>query len=306
MPNIMNRPIEKCLGDEVKNIEEISRGYSHDYKWHVTDEQGKSYFAKASSIKEMNEKKEMFELLEELYHQGVQLPKPINFISDEEQQVCVQLFEWIEGTEAERQITELSKENQYDLGVEAGKQLKAIHRLRKRDPKETWFDYRMDKYKRYQKRFKEVPDHVYAGIPVEGLENFIKKKAYLMTHRPVVFMHDDYHLSNLLVKDEHLAAIVDFDRYEWGDPHHEFYKLALFSSQQSPSFSTGQIHGYFEDDPLPEFWTRYSLYAAMVFKADLYWSYQMGDTHMEESRNRLLRILEDHDGFTRMQPKWFG
>ena len=46
---------------------------------------------------------------------------------------------------------------------------------------------------------------------------------------------------NLIVNGGRLSGIIDFNRYDWGDPVHDFVKTAYFSSAESVPFSAGQM-----------------------------------------------------------------
>ncbi|EPY06294.1 hypothetical protein PAALTS15_16301 [Paenibacillus alvei TS-15] len=106
-----------------------------------------------------------------------------------------------------------------------------------------------------------------------------------MRHRPNLFQHDDFHVGNLIIKDNQLSGVIDFNRFDWGDPIHEFLKVGMFSSEVRIPFSIGQIRGYHKDsEPDDLFWRLYSLYLAM---------------------DKIDRVLEDHDYFRLLKPKWY-
>ncbi|SYX83066.1 aminoglycoside phosphotransferase family protein [Paenibacillus alvei] len=63
------------------------------------------------------------------------------------------------------------------------------------------------------------------------LLSFIEDNLQLMRHRPNLFQHDDFHVGNLIIKDNQLSGVIDFNRFDWGDPIHEFLKVGMFSSE---------------------------------------------------------------------------
>jgi aminoglycoside phosphotransferase (APT) family kinase protein len=67
---------------------------------------------------------------------------------------------------------------------------------------------------------------------------FIEKNERYIKNRPNLFQHDDFHAGNIIVKENRYAGVIDFNRYDWGDPIHEFYKLALFSREVSIPFQS--------------------------------------------------------------------
>jgi aminoglycoside phosphotransferase (APT) family kinase protein len=88
----------------------------------------------------------------------------------------------------------------------------------------------------------------------------------------LVNLHGDFHPANMMFRSGKLTAMVDFERYKWGDPDYDFNKVALFTRNVSTPFAVGQIHGYFGGEPPAGFWNRYALYAAMVTVSDFVWS----------------------------------
>lgn len=39
--------------------------------------------------------------------------------------------------------------------------------------------------------------------------------------------------------------VIDFGGYDFGDPIHDFYNVAIFTIRISKPFAVGQVHGYF-------------------------------------------------------------
>ncbi len=107
-----------------------------------------------------------------------------------------------------------------------------------------------------------------------------------------------------------MSGIVDFNRFDWGDPVHDFVKLAYFTRAQSIPFSAGQIHGYFGGEPPGRFWKRYALYCAATVFSDTLWSYQYEEAggsagEIERSERRVRMVVADYEGFIRDVPEWY-
>ena len=127
-----------------------------------------------------------------------------------------------------------------------------------------------------------------------------------MKDRPNIFQHDDFHVANLIVKDNKLSGVIDFNRYDWGDPIHEFLKVGFFSSEFSIPFSIGQIKGYhLKHEPDEHFWQLYSLYLAMSIVVSVAWILKVKPEELNIMMNKINRVLEDHDYFERVIPKWY-
>jgi len=69
----------------------------------------------------------------------------------------------------------------------------------------------------------------------------------LLKNRPQTYQHGDFHIGNLIVTPDNTLGVIDFNRWDYGDPFEEFYKMMLFSRELSIPFAMGQINGYFEN-----------------------------------------------------------
>lgn len=50
---------------------------------------------------------------------------------------------------------------------------------------------------------------------------------------PPVYMHGDFHPGNLIYMRDGTIGVIDFNRWEVGDPYEEFYKLESFGVEVS-------------------------------------------------------------------------
>ncbi|MCR8630455.1 aminoglycoside phosphotransferase family protein [Paenibacillus radicis (ex Xue et al. 2023)] len=136
--------------------------------------------------------------------------------------------------------------------------------------------------------------------------SFIEDNLQLMKNRPNLFQHDDFHVANLIIKDKELSGVIDFNRYDWGDPVHEFLKVGMFSAEVSLPFSMGQIMGYHgNQDPTELFWKLYSLYLAMCIISSVVWIIKVKPEETAIMMDKIDRVLEDHNYFELIKPKWF-
>jgi aminoglycoside phosphotransferase (APT) family kinase protein len=61
------------------------------------------------------------------------------------------------------------------------------------------------------------------GLP--KITAFVEKNLPSIHTPRQTFLHDDYHPGNLIIQDKKLSGIIDFNRYDWGDPIHDFVNL---------------------------------------------------------------------------------
>lgn len=140
----------------------------------------------------------------------------------------------------------------------------------------------------------------------ERIMKFIDEHLHLMKNRPNVFQHDDFHLGNMIVHNKQFVGVIDFDRFDWGDPIHDFLKIGIFSREDSIPFSIGQIKGYIHGlEPNDDFWQLYSLYLAMCVFSSVVWTVKTIPEQLDDMLNKIYTFLEDHDYFERIKPKWY-
>lgn len=56
----------------------------------------------------------------------------------------------------------------------------------------------------------------------------------------------------MIISLGHSLSVIDFNRYDFGDPWEEFNRI-IWSAVISPQFAIGQFNGYFEGEPPIEF-----------------------------------------------------
>ncbi|MCH7323377.1 aminoglycoside phosphotransferase family protein [Solibacillus sp. MA9] len=273
---------------EIK-LYDITKGFSKDKKY-VAEMNGEKVVVRLFDNQERKERE--YAVMEEAYGRGVNCANPITIETGK------MVSSFIEGIDGEEAIHTLSAQQQYDLGVAASADLRKIHTIEANE--NTWYEGQVSKYRRYIARYQELP------LKIEGdtqIMQFIEERIHLMKGRPSVLQHDDFHLPNLIVNDGHYNGVIDFGRFDYGDPVHDFIKLGMFSAELSVPFCKGLLEGYYGGQPSEAFWELYALYLAMGVFSAIVWGQLM-----EDGANLLQhakRFTADHDGFTRVVPRWY-
>jgi aminoglycoside phosphotransferase (APT) family kinase protein len=295
--------LKKLYGNKKPSeIFQITKGFSFEEKWKVTLQNKKSIFIKIYHLDKKEFAYEIYTHLQKFYNLHVPVQLPIQFVEIPEESICAQVLTWVEGKDGEEILPSFSNEEQYQCGIQAGKALQTLHTVVQEEMGETWKTYRLNKYKRYMNMIKEE-GYIYSYL--DKIDEFVEKYCHYLDNRPLHFLHDDFHPSNLLFENHHFTAVIDFDRFEFGDPYHDFHKMALFSRSISVPFSVGQIHGYFNGEPQNEFWIYYALYAALIIPSDIVWSHKVTPNNINEMWNRINQIVSDHQEFTSHVPTWY-
>ncbi|MED2204107.1 phosphotransferase [Bacillus thuringiensis] len=287
---------------DAANIEEISKGFSPDKKYVITNANNEKYLFRTGDIKEYERKKIEFQILNEMVKRNVQVQRPIEIGILEEEGVCYSIFSYLEGEDAKKLLPTYSPKEQYDIGIEAGKDLANMHTYEAPNDILPWHERAMKKHSKYLEAYKTC------GIKIKNddkIIKFIDENEMYVKDRPNRFQHDDFHLENIIVRDGKYVGVVDFNGYDWGDPLHDFVKIALFARDISIPYSIGQIEGYFNRRIPEEFWKLYAVYVGMTVFSSVVWTLRAAPHMLDDTLERLTIVLEDHKNFELSKPSWF-
>lgn len=285
-----------------KEIIEIKKGFSSDEKFLIKmQDSNNKLLLRVFNLKELEMKKAEYSILERMQDYNVSCSQPISI--GEIGNRGYMITSYIEGKDAEDEISKYSDQEQFNIGIEAGKELRKMHQLSAPDYIPSWYSRKVEKHRKY------IDAYLACEIEVNNdhkIMNFIDENIQLMKQRPNLFQHDDFHLGNIVVNNKKFVGVIDFNRYDWGDPIHEFLKIGIFSREVSIPFSIGQIRGYFNnEEPDEEFWRLYSLYLAMCVFSTVIWTLKTVPDNINEMLDKVYMLLEDHDYFSRLKPKWY-
>ncbi|HWI48180.1 MAG TPA: aminoglycoside phosphotransferase family protein [Rummeliibacillus sp.] len=286
----------------ITTIEKLSKGYSSDRKYLIVDHEQTKYLLRIGNSEQYERKKIESQILYDMQKYNVQAPLPIDIGLFEDLGICYYILSYIEGEDAKEAMPSLSEQEQYEIGLEAGKDLSRIHLHHAPTNIKHWYERAMQKHYRYLDEYKKC------GIKINHADkvmNFIEDNANILKTRPNRFQHDDFHLENIILKDKKYAGVIDFNNYDWGDPLHDFVKVAMFTREESIPYSVGQIHGYFNHNIPDEFWRLFSIYVAMVIFSSVVWSIKNSPKQLDQMLERIDVVLEDHKNFELLKPTWY-
>ncbi|MEA4832662.1 MAG: phosphotransferase [Oscillospiraceae bacterium] len=210
------------------------------------------------------------------------------------------LQSWINGEDAEKSIPLLPNSEQYLYGVEAGKILKIIHTISAPLTQEDWETRFNRKIDRKITGYMDCPIKIDGG---ETLIEYINANRCLLKGRPQCFQHGDYHIGNMMIERGRLV-IIDFDRFDFGDPWEEFNRI-VWCAQKSPWFASGMIDGYFDGIPPAVFWKLLALYISSNTLSSIFWAIPFGKSEINTMVNQAKNILEWYDYMRSYIPEWY-
>lgn len=279
----------------------ISKGWSSDEKYLITTKDNIKLLLRISDISKYQEKQKEFEIIKKFSSLNFNMSQPIEFGLCNDNKNVYMVLSWIEGEDLEQVLPSLSKEEQYLLGRKAGNILKKIHSLSidAEDKKEK---------STIKKKLLQIQKYVESKVRIsndESIINFIKENINYINDETKVYQHGDFHPGNLIFLETKEIGVIDFNRWDVGDPYEEFYKLESFGVDISSPYCIGQIESYFDDNIPNNFWKALAVYSAHAALYSIKWAEQFGEDDLNNMRKICYRILDDYDGFNTYIPKWF-
>ena len=67
----------------------------------------------------------------------------------------------------------------------------------------------------------------------EDAISYVKNNIDLIWRKNPVYQHGDFHPGNLIYMPDGQIGVIDFNRWEVGDPYEEFYKLEIFNKSNN-------------------------------------------------------------------------
>ena len=292
---------EIISGKEWSSVEPVNKGWSSDKKYHIKTMSGEQLLLRVSPIEEYEAKKKEYEIIKKYSKLGFSMSMPKEFGTCNDNKNVYMILSWIEGCDLESALPELSEKEQYLLGRQAGHILKKIHsvRLEEEDiPKQTKKAKKLDQLSRY-----ETSDLRIAGD--ETAIRYVKENIDQIWREDPVYMHGDFHPGNLIYMKDASIGVIDFNRWEIGDPFEEFYKLENFGTESSIPYCIGQIDAYFDDDVPRRFWIANAVYVAQASLFSIKWAEKFGQHDIDKMKERAIRAFDNFDDFKKIIPKWY-
>ncbi|UYP00346.1 GrpB family protein [Oceanotoga sp. DSM 15011] len=276
----------------------INKGWSCDKKYCVITDDGIKYLLRITPKEKSANRENIFRIQKQLASLDVSMCKPVELGKCKEGIYILQT--WIDGKDAEEIIPHLTNSEQYYYGLEAGKMLKIIHSIPAPKNHPDWefrFNAKMDsKIKMYNE----------CHIKFDGAKDMISymnSNRHLLANRPQTFQHGDYHIGNMMI-EKNKIVIIDFDRYDFGDPWEEFNRI-VWCVQISPMFASGIINGYFDNKVPFKFWKLLALYISSNTLSSIPWAIKFGESEVNTMLNQAKNIMNWYNNMQNPIPTWY-
>lgn len=281
--------------------EPVDKGWSSDRKYRIKTKDGKTLLLRISDIGQYDAKEREYRVIEKYSKLGFPMSMPIEFGVCNEGKNVYMLLSWVEGCDLETLLPKLSEEEQYLMGRQAGDILRKIHSVRPEPeemPVQTKQAKKLYQLSRYEDSDLRIPDD-------EVAIRYVKDNIDKIWRKPPVYLHGDFHPGNLIYMKDGSIGVIDFNRWEIGDPYEEFYKLESFGTEISIPYCIGQVDAYFGDEIPEEFWSANAVYVAQASLFSIKWAEPFGQKDIDGMVRRAEAAFMDYDGFREIVPKWY-
>ncbi|EGO8520698.1 aminoglycoside phosphotransferase family protein [Enterococcus faecalis] len=261
-----------------QKVEAIHRGWSTDLKFKVTKNQ-ETFLLRIFQQEELLAKQQEYQF--------------------------IKLLTYLEGEDLSDVLPALSPKRQLNLGVEAGRYLNKIHKLLLPE-RISQREIAQNLYEKKQSQLNKYKESQFCMPYQQPIISYLEKQLPLLQQRPVVYQHGDFHVGNFIYLPTRQVGVIDFNRWDFGDPYEEFYKLQFFSRNVSPLFAYGQLQGYFAGKVPTLFWQFQKLYTFHAGLYSLVWALSFGEKEIRTMEQQYQQLLEDYNCGELLVPKWFS
>lgn len=278
----------------------IDKGWSGDQKYRAVTADGHTYLLRISPIDRLKRKRREYEKMGEVAQLGIPMCLPLEFGICQEGVYSIQ--SWIDGEDAENAIMVMDEKAQYRYGLDAGQILARIHAIPAPPDAPDWesrFNAKIDRkiamYENCELKYESGGD---------AFLEYIAQNRYLLKNRPQSYQHGDYHIGNMMIDQQGVLTILDFEKQDVGDPWEEFNRI-VWSAQAAPAFASGMVDGYFGGDAPMEFWKLLALYICSNTLGSLPWAIPFGEQEIQVMRRQAAQVLQWYDGMQNVVPNWY-
>ena len=291
--------LEELIASRGWRAEKLDKGWSGDEKYLVTAKNGERLLLRRAPVDQKEKKRREFEAMHRL--DGVKgcFSRPLEWIECEDG-ACL-LVSWLAGEDAEKALLRMSEPAKYHLGIEAGELLRRIHTVPAPEGRPGWGE-------RFSKKL-DRKRPLWLGCPVEipgrdALIACVDEGRGLLFGRPQCFQHGDYHVGNQVVDEKGRLGVIDFNRWDYGDPWEEFNRV-VWCAQASAAYASGYINGYFGGAPGEAFFRLLRLYIAANQLSSVPWAIPFGQGEIDVMTRQTRQVLDWYDGMRELVPSWY-
>ncbi len=283
------------------SLERVEKGWSKEHKFRLVLDGGEQLLLRVRDGAQAENHRREFDFVRGLSQRGLPVPRPRGFGAAPGGEYSYMLLDWVEGGDLAEALPGMPGEQQYRLGLQAGRILRSIHQAPAPEGTPTAGSMK-GKALHKTRRFEEAGLHIPCG---EEMVRFVRDHVDRLDLEAPVTQHGDFHPGNLIYTPGGGIAVIDFNRWGVGDPVEEFYKLQSFTIENSVPFARGQVDGYFAGVVPRWFWEGLAVHVAVSSLYSILWAAPFGPLEVEGMVRRCARAYRDYNGFQAVVPRWY-
>ena len=168
-------------------------------------------------------------------------------------------------------------------------------------PSSDWENFFSNKIKNYIEVYKKC------GKTFKGYDEiiaFINTNSHSMNNRPRYFLHEDFQSDNMVISLNKELFVIDFQQCGFVDPYYALMS-AMVTAEVSPSFASGQIKTYFNNNIPDDFWILNTFYMFAETINVFAVACSLGEEELDYSYRMIDYMLEWFDNLNNVVPSWF-
>ena len=277
----------------------IDKGWSDDRKYHAITSDGTSCLLRISSADRLARKQQEFSHMQAAAALGIPMCLPLEFGTCEEGGYTI--HSWVQGRDLEPALLDMDPATRYRYGLDAGRILRKIHSLPAPADLPDWETRFGDKIRRKIAMYQSCPLKYDKG---DAFIAYLERNRHILRDRPQTYQHGDYHIGNMMLDEQGVLIIIDFDRDDFGDPWEEFNRI-VWCAQAAPDFAAGMVDGYFDQEVPMAFWQLLALYISSNTLSSLPWAVSYGEAEIRVMQAQAAQVLEWYEDMTNVVPTWY-
>jgi len=286
---------------KIVKIEPIDIGLSKDKKYFIESIDRERFLLRIADISKYKRHENEYERMKHMDRHNIPMSRPVDFGICNDGKNVYQLLTWCEG-ENLGTLFKLQEDEQYKIGLLAGKILRKIHSV---PIVET--DITTENWNERFSSFidKSIDDFGKSGVTIESanlLLDYFSDNRYLLKTRHQCYIHGDYNIGNLIISSGGDLSVIDWEIQLFNSYGDSWKELLM---QATPKYSTGMIHGYFNGEPSEDFWHILAVYTSIDALSAVTWAYYRFPEYLDSKIEKCAEVIQWYDNMKNIIPKWY-
>lgn len=288
--------------DQWVTLHQISDGDSPDLKFRVKDKNNQRYLVRLTDHKHYDRKKTEFEHMTLIYARQVPVPRPVRFGLCNQGKSIFMISDWIYGKAASELLVRQPAEDQYEQGILAALYLKTIHSSSNPPQAKAWVAMIERKIQSLRQacKFYQIRSSC-----VAKLLDFLTEQSTLCENRPVMLVHGDFHIDNMVMSFENKLHLIDFEKWNYGDPISDLGPMVARMHDISVPFMVGVLDSYFNFQIGVHELRLLAFFAAIDVLENLVEAAKNAPDKIPDALNAARCLMRDYNQFRSIVPMWY-